>query len=607
MRCAPGAITRDSGQFRAGGRGAVLLKGDVKGAGLLTLAFDTERDPNRSQFRDITPDNGFQVFGDGSIREFDAQSQQRLYARLDRGASSLMYGDYATPRSDDRRMLLSYDRSMTGLAWHAEGARGMLNSFGARNSIRQVVDELPSRGLSGPYYLSRTTGVVNSERIEVITRDRNQPSVILARKPMTRFEEYTVEPGTGRVVFRAPVPSMDGNLNPVSIRVSYEVDQGGAQFYTYGGDATLRVAKGLELGAFAVRDENPVDRQTLLGVNATMALGKSSTMVAEFGRTETVAATDPGYAWRAEMRHRTTRMEGRIFALRTDTAFANRSSTMSGGRTEFGTRFSATMNDRTRVMLDGLLTEDERTGGRRTGASVGIERRLNSSLMAEIGYRWSDANGAAVTPLIGQFVTGQNAGLAGGSLSATSNSLHFNALRARLSARIPNSVKGTVFGEYEQGLDASSATRGVVGGEYLLMNKTRLYAQHEWTSSQQGAYGLAEDRSQQNTVVGLDADWLRNSQTFSEYRARDAFNGRDAEASIGLRKPVDADAWCRVQHLVRAGDAAGRQHQRCVCRDGCDGVHSQRAVEGHGTPRVPQQPDRRQRVRHAGLCPEAVA
>ncbi|MCC7052125.1 MAG: DUF11 domain-containing protein, partial [Gemmatimonadaceae bacterium] len=529
-----GAITRDSGQFRAGARGAVLLKGAVKGAGLLTLAFDTERDPARSQFRDITPDNGFQVFGDGSLREFDAQSQQRLYARLDRGASSLMYGDFATPRSDDRRMLLSYDRSMTGLAYHAEGVRGVVNSFGARNSIRQVVDELPSRGLSGPYYLSRTTGVVNSERIEIITRDRNQPSVILARKPMTRFEEYSVEPGTGRVIFRAPVPSMDGALNPVSIRVSYEVDQGGSQFYTYGGDATLRLTTGLEVGAFAVRDENPVDRQTMLGMNATMALGKTSTMTGEVGRTESVAGVDPAYAWRVEMRHRSSRMEGRIFALRTDTAFANRSSTMSGGRTEFGTRWSATVNDRTRVMLDGLITEDERTGGRRTGASVGLERRLNSSLVAEVGYRWADANGAAVTPIIGQFVTGQNAGLAGGGLSATT-AAHFNAARVRLSARIPNSVKGTVFGEYEHGLDASSATRGAVGGEYLLANRTRMYAQHEWTSSQQGAYGLAEDRSQQNTVFGIDADWLRNSQTFSEYRARDAFNGRDAEASIGLR------------------------------------------------------------------------
>ena len=62
-----------------------------------------------------------------------------------------------------------------------------------------------------------------------------------------------------------------------------------------------------------------------------------------------------------------------------------------------------------------------------------------------------------------------------------------------------------------------------------------MYGQHEWISSQQGTYALAEDRDQQNTVIGIDADWLRNSQTFSEYRARDAFNGRDAEASIGLR------------------------------------------------------------------------
>jgi len=528
------SFTRDSGRVRGGARGALLLKGEVKGAGLLTLAFDSEWDRERTQFRDITPDQGFPIFGDGSLREFDAQSQQRLYARLDRGASYLRYGDFATPRSDDRRLLLAYDRSLTGLTYHAEGTRGVMNGFISRNGIRQTIDELPGRGLSGPYYLAQPNAVINSERVEIVTRDRNQPALILRSQPMARFEEYTIEPLTGRLLFRAPVPSLDANLNPVSIRVSYEVAQGGAEFNTYGGDGRMRLGSRVELGGFAVRDENPLDRQTLLGLSATALLGTSTTVLGEVARTETGERDLVGDAWRVEVRHQSPRVEARLFALQGDTAFANRSSTFVGGRNEFGARVSTVLSEQTRIIGEAIRTEDVRTDGRRDGALLAIERRLSKRIVAEIGYRWADENGASVTPVL----PGNAGGLFGGSGTNVSRGLtplSFNAARARITARVPGSDKSTVFTEYEYGLDDSNAQRGAIGGEYLLLNKARLYLRHEWISSQQGPYGLSENRDQQNTVFGIDADVRRNGQIFSEYRARDAFNGRDAEASIGLR------------------------------------------------------------------------
>ncbi len=528
------AFTRDSGRVRGGARGALMMKGEVKGAGLLTLAFDSEWDRERTQFRDITPDQGFPMFGDASLREFDAQSQQRIYARLDRGASFLRYGDFATPRADDRRMLLAYDRSMTGLTYHAEGTRAVFNGFFSRNGIRQTVDELRGRGLSGPYYLTQPNAVINSERVEIVTRDRNQPAVILRTQPMARFAEYTIEPLTGRLLFRAPVPSLDANLNPVTIRVSYEVAQGGAQFNTYGGDGRVRVGSRLELGAFAVRDENPIDEQTLLGVSATAMLSSSTALLGEFARTETGVQAQTGDAWRVEVRHQAARIEARLFAMQGDTAFANRSSTFVGGREEYGARISTVLNANTRLLGEALHTADVRTDGRRDGALLAIERRLSKRVTAEIGYRWADENGASVTPIL--------PGSAGGLFGGTSNNvgqgltpLSFSAARARLTARVPGSDRSSVFGEYEYGLDASDARRGAIGGEYLLLDKARLYLRHEWLSSQSGPYALGENRDQQNTVFGIDMEMIRNSQIFSEYRARDAFNGRDAEASIGLR------------------------------------------------------------------------
>ncbi len=525
--------TGDSGRVRAGARGAILLKGDVKGAGLLTLAFDSERDPARTQFRDITPDNGYAVFGDASIREFDAQSQQRLYARLDRGSSFLRYGDFATPRSDERRLLLAYDRSMTGLTYHAEGTRGQVTTFASRNGIRQIIDEIRGRGLSGPYLLSRQNTVVNSERVELITRDRNQPAVILKAQPMARFEDYTVEPFTGRLLFRAPVASLDANLNPVSIRVSYEVEQAGEQFWTYGGDGRAKLGRRVEVGGFAVRDENPIDEQTLLGASLGIQLGVNTTLSGEVGRTVTGIDDLTGSAWRIELRHQSARIEGRVFAIQGDSGFVNRSSTFVGGRSEFGAKWSATLNDRTRLIADAIHTSDDRTDGRRDGVSVGVERRLTDRIVAELGYRWADENGASVTPTISGQFNAFNTGPTDPNQGLTP--LSFNAARARITARTPGADRSTLFAEYEYGLDASSARRGSVGGEYLMFDRTRAYLRHEWISSGEGPYALGQNDDQQNTVFGIDADYLRNGQVFSEYRSRDAFNGRDAEASMGLR------------------------------------------------------------------------
>ena len=528
------SVSGDSGRVRLGARGALLLKGDVKRAGLLTLAYDTERDPEKTQFRNITPDIGFPIAGDASLREFDAQSQQRLYLRLDRGTSFVRYGDFATPRTDERRLLLAYDRSLTGLTHHAEGTRGVLNSFVSQNRIHQVIDELPGRGLSGPYFLSRPTAVINSERVEVITRDRNQPAVILKAQSMTRFEDYTIEPGSGRLLFRAPVASLDGNFNPVTIRVSYEVETGGGSFFTYGTDGTVRVRSNLELGAFAMRDENPLDKQMMLGASATAVLGDSTTLVGEFARTETGATSMRGSAWRLELRHQSSRFEGRVFALHSDTAFSNPSSTFLRGRTELGARWNTTLNSRTRLIAEALRSEDTRTTGRRDGALLSLERRFTDRLVGEVGYRWADENGARVSPFTG-ITTGGLLSTERTDVTSGLTPLSFSAARARLAMRAPKGGKSLVFGEYELGLDDSNARRGSVGGEYLLFDRARLYLRHEWLSTQQGPYALADGRNQQNTVFGVDADYVRNGKMFSEYRARDAFNGRDAEASIGLR------------------------------------------------------------------------
>ena len=511
------SFANDSGRTRGGLRGAVFAKGTVLTDRLLTLGFDSERDPLSKQFRDISPDEMYPTYGDASLREFDAQSAQRLYARLDHGATYTRLGDFTTARGDDRRVLSAWERSLTGIQHHGESSLGTFNLYAAQGTISQVRDEVPGRGMSGPYFLSRPSAVINSERVEIITRDRNQPALILAAKPMTRFADYTIEPYTGRLLFRAPVPSVDENLNPVSIRVLYEVDQGGGTFNTYGADGQWKATDRIEIGGVVAVDENPLDSLRMYGANLSWRLGERTLALLEGAHTDGILGAT-GNAARFELRHQVGGFEARVYGARAGANFGNRSSTFLTGRQELGAHAALRLNSATRLLGEVIETEDTRTGGKRTGALFGLERAFGSRLRAELGYRWAKEEGAA-----------------SGLTSTLAAPPSLSAVRAKLTLKLPGTERSSVFAEGEQDMQLSDVRRGAMGGEVLLGDRARLYARHEWTTGFAGPYSLNAQQVQQNTVVGIDADYLKNAQLFSEYRARDAFSGRDAEASIGLR------------------------------------------------------------------------
>ena len=52
------------------------------------------------------------------------------------------------------------------------------------------------------------TGIVNSEKVEIITRDSTQARPVIKTVTMTRFSDYEFEPFTGQLLFKAPVPGV---------------------------------------------------------------------------------------------------------------------------------------------------------------------------------------------------------------------------------------------------------------------------------------------------------------------------------------------------------------------------------------------------------------
>lgn len=74
--------------------GAVFLKGAVRGGAHLTLAYDTDNDLDDDEEirRDLNPSDSYPIAGDASVRGYDARSRSKLYAKLEKDRSSLLWG-----------------------------------------------------------------------------------------------------------------------------------------------------------------------------------------------------------------------------------------------------------------------------------------------------------------------------------------------------------------------------------------------------------------------------------------------------------------------------------------------------------------------------------
>jgi hypothetical protein len=508
----------------ASGRAAVFLKGKIKGDALLTIGYDSDKQTRERLFRDIQPDEFYPVYGDSSVRGFDAQSTGRLYVKIEKNRSWLLYGDLTTQSVSNARQLGAYQRSLTGVKQHYETDQVVVNAFASQANSRQMSVELRGNGTSGPYLVTGGAAIANSEKVEILVRDRNQPALVIRSTPQARFADYDFEPYSGQLLFRSPVPSLDADLNPISIRVTYEVEQSGEKFWVAGVDAQVQVAPELNVGGSVVRDENPLDKQELLSANATAtppSLPKTRATIE--GAQMTSDLTGKGNAQRGEVVHDGDQLKARVYASRSTPGFVNPASPISSGREEAGAKGSYALDQRTRVVGEAINTADTVSGARREGAKAGIERSFDGGVKVEVGGRFVHD-----MPVSGREET------------------ETTSVRTKLSSVVPGLPKATVYGEAEQDVNDSDKRMLAVGGEYQFGDRGRAYVRHEVISSLTGPYDMNNTDRSNTTVVGVDGSYMKDGRMFSEYRGRDGFEGRETEAAIGLRNQIPISEGLRM-------------------------------------------------------------
>lgn len=423
----------DSGNISLSGRTAFFVKGMIQGSTLLTAAFDSEKESRQRLLKDINPEKFYPVLGDSSTKGIEARSSDRLYVRLDNGRNYALYGDFLSAEGTgvgrgigqlQTRNLGLYNRTMTGLRGHLEDEKGFLDAFAMRDSLSQVVEEYRGNGTSGPYSVAQLNAVENTEILEVIVRDRNNSSRIVSSTQLVRFVDYTFEPFSGRILLNSPLPSLDDSLNPISLRITYEVDSGGEPFWVYGFTGQKKLIDKVEIGGSYIRDENPArpagvgyttvpgqgsrELRELVSSNTSVQLGDNGKLVIEAAKSRSATINEDvlGSALRVELANyglwdspwgTGLKWSARAYLGESEKGFHNPASSYTDGRGELGLKAVVSLSEMTRLFVDGRHTEDKLTDTYRDGAALRIERKLDAKWKLGGGIRHIQQSAGAVT------------------------------------------------------------------------------------------------------------------------------------------------------------------------------------------------------------------
>ena len=586
------SFSSGKGQFNA--RAAMFLKGKIKGDALLTIAYDSDKETRSRLLQDIRPEEFYPVYGDASIKAQDAQSSGKLYVRVDKNRSFLLYGDFATGEGFSQAagtglvagnqllQLGAYNRSLTGIKGHAESADGYVNAFVSRDSLKSVVEEIRANGTSGPFAIGNKSALENSEKIEILARDRNDLGRVLSITPLVRLTDYAFEPFSGRILLARPIASQDASGNPLSLRISYEVDQGGQAFWLAGADGQLNLGKAVTVGGSAVKDGNPQTPFQLLSANLGAKLGDKTSLVVELAQTRSakvaniaVPAVDPlqaldqttGKAGRVELLYQAETLSGKLYANRADAQFANAAAGTQSGTERVGGEIALKVSTQLSLNADVKSQYDIGNGARRSGLSLGGAYKLSEKVSLNAGLRYSQENGlvsgslqsigcnpapgsafepgsaGGFTPGAGTSLLNLNgapcaapsalgaAGAPGSGNDQSSTSLYLGAT-VKLTDQLSVNARAEM-GHSTQ--TSNTATRLELGASYQLAERTRLYLRAEDQRGLASQYALSSASKSSALSFGIDSTYMEDGNVFSEYRLRDAVSGKESQLATGVR------------------------------------------------------------------------
>lgn len=519
--------------------GAVFVQTAITRNSQATIAWTSAPTINeslgRSRLHDLDPtDRAYAVFGDSSTRQEFAVANAKMYARVDFGRSSVLYGDLPNDRvRQGRSGLLDVNRGLTGAQLHLQAnERGWLALQAARPSTAFAREVFIGATAVGSVVLGKTPILRGSEVLTLEVRDRRRPDLVTERIPLVRSVDYSIDPIGGFVYFNRPMPVFADSLALVDVVATYEYLTSGLQTDVY----VVRGAQqfdqlGLELRGMFSRQAATDGRTGAVTVGGLegeqrLPMGGWLRFEAPFSR---ASDGQVGHAWRVDVEQPLAARKAVLQAqfVQTDEAFANPFGAPAVQGSTIGSAGVVFMpSTRTRARL-GLLRESA-SGGQADATRDSVTAEWTQQLSRRLSV------GAAFDA---RQLTDRAAGRAIDSqlLSATAE--------WRPTDRLQASVRR------EQNLGAADPTypnQTLLNGRYQLTADTQVVATQRWSDAPivpmtgGSAAGLLLPSSTQETSIGLESRFRRFTTLSSKYQLGQSINGADAMAVLGVltRIPV---------------------------------------------------------------------
>jgi uncharacterized repeat protein (TIGR01451 family) len=246
-----------------------FFSGRLWGESSLTLAYDSQRPINRTTGHDrlfqLDPlDRVYPLYGDSSVRYDAAQSNSKLYARVDHKRSYAMFGDLDADLEE--LALGGYTRKLTGVKVRLENSGGdFITVTGARPDTSFAREVFPAGGLS-LVRLAHGDILQGSETVALEVRDRRNPEVILSRELLTRSIDYNIDASIGELFLLRNISTLDSGLNLKQLVVTYEHQASGMTSSVYTARGRKNFAGwGLKLGFSTVLQQQEASGNFLVG------------------------------------------------------------------------------------------------------------------------------------------------------------------------------------------------------------------------------------------------------------------------------------------------------------------------------------------------------
>jgi len=493
---------------------ALFLKGRIKNDVQLTLSYDSDKNDDTELLRDLNPNDHYATYGDSSRRGFEAQSRSKLFLRLEKDRNSIMWGDYLTDNNIDHDDLGRVQRTLTGINGVLDNGRTRLQGFAAQESASRVSEEIRGNGTALLYQIERAPIVVNSEVVELIVRDRDNPGLVVSSESLERYLDYSIDFDTGLLRFADVVPTVDSELNSVFIRISYDVDRNADEYVVSGLRLLHELNSGLSVGASLTDDQNPISGFTIASVTAAAQLSLHTKVSATAAYQRLRAENNDADAQRVHIEHAWGgRRDYRTVMTwaRASNRFDNPAAGISQGREEWRVEHRQPIGNTVKAIADASHSRSLSESSSTSNASLSFEKTFSD---------WSLTAGT-------RYVRSRE----------QSQNLTFNTLLLGVEKRftLPNGLRGSIGVEYEQDVETSERNRLGVSSRLQLHEHVSAYARYEL---EQGlsfqSFSVDEGRNQIFTA-GIESDILPATSVYSEYRMRGSFGGESIETATGIR------------------------------------------------------------------------